>query len=196
MAKKTLGLIGIFIVGVALGIIFNSFSPVNLASLISGDVSSNVENLYELVNPGVDISVVKVDQVSGLYKVLFKIVDVAGGTTFREAYISQDGKLLTENMIIVESSISQLTRVRNFIDCLADKNVRIAGISNHTATLVQFNGLGGSYATKLYLSCDGEQAEQCVNAGITQVPAVVFEGKGYPGLQPIEFFENLTACKF
>ena len=116
--------------------------------------------------------------------------------TYREAYISQDGRLLTENMIAVDQSITQLSRVRNFVDCLASKNVRIAGIANQTATLLQFNVLGGSYATKLYLSCDGELAQQCVAANITQVPAVIYQGAGYPGAQPIQFFENLTACKF
>lgn len=196
MTRKTLGIIGIFIVGVALGLVVNTFSPINLTNLLAGDVSSEVERLYELVNPGIDISVVKVDEVSGLYKVLFKAVDAAGGVTYREAYISQDGKLLTENIILVSQSITQLSRIRNFVDCLDGKNVKIAGISNQTATLLQFNALGGSYATKLYLSCDGELAQQCVDVGITQVPAVIYEGQGYPGVQPIQFFENLTACKF
>lgn len=196
MTRKTLGIIGIFVVGIAIGVIINNFSPVNLTGILSGDVSSKVENLYELVNPGIDVSTVKVEEVSGMYKVLFKAVDVAGGITYREAYITQDGKLLTENIIIVESSISQLNRVRSFVDCLDSKNVKIAGITNQTATLLQFNALGGSYATKLYLSCDGELAQQCVNAGIAQVPAVIYEGQGYPGAQSIQFFENLTACKF
>lgn len=196
MNKRTLGIIGIFIVGVALGSITNSFTPLSLTNLLSGDVSSKVESLYELVNPATDVSVVKVDQVSGMYKVLFKAIDVSGATTYREAYISQDGRLLTENMIVVDQSITQLSKVRNFVDCLASKSVRIAGIANHTATLLQFNVLGGSYATKLYLSCDGQLAEQCVAANITQVPAVIYEGVGYPGVQSIQFFENLTACKF
>lgn len=196
VTKSTIGILGIFIVGIVLGFVINTFSPVNLTNLLDGDVSSQVERLYELVNPGTDVSIVKVDDVNGMYKVLFKAVDAAGGVTYREAYITQDGKLLTENMIIVEQSITQLNKIRNFVDCLGSKNVKIAGISNQTATLLQFNMLGGSYATKLYLSCDGALAEQCVNVGITQVPAVIYEGKGYPGAQSIQFFENLTACKF
>jgi len=196
MAKRILGIIGVFIVGIALGIVVNTFSPLSLTSLLGGDISSQVEKLYELVNPGVDVSVVKVDEVSGMYKVLLKAVDVAGGTTYREVYISQDGNLVTENIILVEQSISQLNKIRSFVDCLTDKNVKIAGIVNQTATLLQFNVLGGSYATRLYLSCDGELAQQCVSANITQVPAVVYQGVGYPGVQPIQFFEDLTACKF
>ena len=148
------------------------------------------------MNSGVDVSVVKIDETSGIYKVLFKAVDVAGGVTYRETYITQDGKLLTENVIIVGQSITQLSKVRNFVDCLASKNVRIAGIVNQTGTMLQFNVLGGSYATRLYLSCDGELAQQCVAANITHVPAVIYEGAGYSGVQSIQFFENLTACTF
>ncbi len=196
MVKKTLGLAGIFLVGIGLGIIINTFSPVNLTGLMDGDISSQVERLYELVNPGVDVTTVKMDQVSGMYKVLFKAVDVAGGTTYREAYITQDGRLLTESVIVVDQSITQLSRIRSFVDCMAEKNVVIAGISNQTDTLLQLNALGGSYATKLYLSCDGDFVQQCVDAGITRVPAVIYEGKGYPGVQSIQFFENLTSCKF
>ncbi len=196
MSKRTFGVLGIFIVGIALGIIINTFSPITLTNLLGEDVSSKIESLYELVNPGIDVSIVKVEEASGMYKVLFKAVDATGGITYREAYITQDGKLLTENVIIVEQSITQLSKVRNFVDCLVAKNVRIAGIANQTATLLQFNALGGSYATRLYLSCDGEQAQQCVNAGITQVPAIIYESQGYPGVQSIQFLENLTTCKF
>ena len=195
-AKTTVGVLGIFLVGIALGFIVNTFTPLNLSKLVSGDVSAQVEKLYELVNPGVNVDIVKADQVSGMYKVLFKAVDVAGGVTYREAYISQDGKLLTENIIMVDQSITQLSKIRSFVDCLAEKNVRIAGISNQTATLLQFNVLGGSYSTKLYLSCDGELAQQCVASNITQVPTVIYQGVGYPGAQSIQFFESLTQCKF
>lgn len=197
MTKKTLGVLGIFIVGILLGVVINEFSPFNLTNLLgTSDASSKVKSLYELANPGVKIEVVKLDDVSGTYKVLFKATDVAGSVNYREAYMTKDGKLLTESVILVDQSITQLTEIRNFVDCLADKNVKIAGISNQTATLLQFNVLGGSYATKLYLSCDGDMAQQCVDAGITQVPAVIYQGKGYAGAQPIQFFENLTSCKF
>ncbi len=197
MKKKTLGIIGIFLVGIALGFILNTFSPVGLTNLLGDDVSSQVEKLYELVNPGVDVSVVKVDQTSGMYKVLFKATDAAGTVSYTETYITTDGKLLTQTIIPVDQYISEFTKIHNFVDCLANKTLRIAGVVNDTGTALQFNVLGGTYAfTKLYYSCDGNQAPQCINNGITQVPAVIFEGRGYAGVQSISFFENLTACKF
>ena len=60
-AKTTVGVLGIFLVGIALGLIVNTFTPLNLSKLVSGDVSTQVEKLYELVNPGVDVDVVKVE---------------------------------------------------------------------------------------------------------------------------------------
>ncbi len=198
MARKILGIAGIFFVGVALGIIVNVFSPVNLLGFLTkaGDVSSQLESLYELVNPEVDVSVVKVDEVSGMYKVLFKAVDALGATNYQEVYITQDGKFLSQNMIIITESINQLTKSKNFIDCLDSKNVRIAGIANNTGTQLQFNALGLPYSGKLYVSCDGESVQQCLDFGITQVPTIIYNNQGYPGPQPVEFFENLTACTF
>lgn len=193
MNKRTLGVIGIFLIGIALGVAASSLSPVTFNS--NKVASSKLENLYELVNPGLDVTAVKVDQVSGMYKVLFKAVDPAGGVTYREAYITTDGKLLTENVIVVDQSITQLTKVHNFVDCLQGKKVMIAGLSNQTETLIQLNVLGGSYATKLYLRCDDALAQQCVDAGITQVPSVIYNSNVYPGFQSLQFIENLTSCK-
>ena len=201
MSRKILGIAGIFLVGIALGIIANTFSPVNLTRLVSGDVSSKVESLYELTNPGIDVNVVKIDQVSGMYKVLFKAVDAAGGVTYREAYISQDGKLLTENMIIVEQSITQISKSRDFITCLYNKGVRLYGILNQTinpqvaqATLVQLNTLG-LYSPSIYIGCDAN-LQACLAGNVTRIPAVTYQGKEYDGPQSIQFFESLTACKF
>lgn len=196
--KSLIGILGIFLVGIALGAVINTISPLGFTGLAtdSSDVSAQLESLYELVNPGVDVSVVKVDDVSGMYKVLFKAVDALGATTYQEVYITQDGKLLSQNMIIVNESINQLTRTKNFIDCLDSKNVRIAGIANNTGTQLQFNALGLPYSGKLYVSCDGESVQQCVDFGITQVPTIIYDNQGYLGPQPVAFFENLTACTF
>lgn len=199
MAKKILfTILSISVVALVIAFGVSIFSPLKVTGFFTSqdDVSSNVENLYELVNPGADISIEKIEEVSGVYKILLKAVDVSGAVTYKETYISKDGKLLTENMIIVEQSITQLKRVYNFVDCLQGENVMIAGVANHTATILQFNILGGSYATKLYRSCDGQLAQQCIDSGIAEVPSVVYQDAVYPGMQSVQWFENLTACKF
>lgn len=204
MKKKTLffifsGLLVLLLVVLAVNILRASKSSLISGNLISGnekEVSSQIEKLYELINPGSDATVVKIDDESGVYKVLLKHIDISGGITYREAYITRDGKLMTENMIVISRSIEQLDRIYKFVDCLNDKGVKIFGVTNHTATTLQFNLLGGAYSTNLYASCDGELAQKCVDAGITQVPSVVYNNSIYPGVQPVLWFQNLTGCVF
>lgn len=174
----------------------NLFKPGSVTGFLSNqrDISEKIEKLYELVNPGVDVSVVTVNDTNGMYKVLLKAVDVAGTVTYQEVYVSKDGELMSENMILVSQSIGRITKTRDFVDCLNGKGVKIFGLVNHTATSFQFNNLGGSYATKLYGSCDGNLAQQCIDVGITQVPTVVYQNTAYPGVQSNEFLQNLTGC--
>ncbi len=175
----------------------NLLKPGSVTGLFSNqnEISGKVEKLYELVNAGVDVSVVKVEEANGMYKLLLKAVDASGAITYREVYVSMDGGLMSENMILVSDSINRMTKMRDFVDCMDGKGMRIFGLVNHTATSFQFNALGGSYATKLYGSCDGgERAQQCIDAGITQVPTTVYQGKGYPGVQTAEALSALTGC--
>ncbi|MBI2542789.1 MAG: hypothetical protein HYW24_01235 [Candidatus Aenigmarchaeota archaeon] len=196
MKNKQLFLVLSAVVVIAVIVFAIGLLKPNLSGLFAGgqDVSSKVEKLYELVNPGVDVSTVKVDEVSGMYKVLLKAVDASGTATYREVYVTKDGELMTESMVIVAQSTDVLTRTNKFVDCLESKGVKIFGVANHTGTLLQFNVLGGNYATKLYGSCDGQFTQQCIDAGITEVPTTIYEGKGYAGAQSIEFFQKLTGC--
>lgn len=199
MVKKFLKLLFLLLlVTAAVAVVSFGLVPFSFTGSLIGkeEVGKNIENLYELVNPGVDVTVEKIDDASGMYKVLIKAVDAAGGATFREAYVTKDGALMSESMVLVSQSIGQINKVRDFADCLENKGLVVFGLSNDTPTTLQFNILGGTYATKIYRSCDGSQLQQCVDAGITQVPTAVYEGRGHAGVQPISFFENLTACKF
>ena len=47
-ANRTLGIIGIFIVGIALGIVVNTFSPLSLTSLLGGDISRESDRMQVL----------------------------------------------------------------------------------------------------------------------------------------------------
>ena len=171
-------------------------SPVNFNFLSNSqqEAVQKVKTLYEVTNPGTNITVSKIDEVSGMYKVLFKVVDNTGAVTYRETYITKDGELMSENMVLINQSISQITKIHNFVDCLDNKNVKIFGISNHTGTVLQFNILGGVYSTKLYVSCDGDLAQQCVNIGVDTVPSVFYKNKAYSGVQSLESLQNLTSC--
>ncbi|MBI2545447.1 MAG: hypothetical protein HYW22_02540 [Candidatus Aenigmarchaeota archaeon] len=200
MKKKHIFLILCMVVILAVaGYAFNLFKspnlniPFNFSSSSQQTAVQKVKTLYEVTNPGLNVTVSQVEEVSGMYKVLFKATDNAGATSYREAYVTKDGELMSESMVLVNQSINQITRIHNFVDCLDNKNVKIFGI-NQTATILQFNILGGAYATKLYVSCDGNLAQQCVNMGVDTVPSVFYKNKAYPGVQSLDFLQNLTSC--
>ena len=157
-------------------------------------IKRNVEDLYELANPGTTAEVVAINLEGSLFKVLVKLTTPAQ-TRYVEAWISLDGSLLTQNVILVKESVEKMSRLREFVNCLDQKNLKIYGITNHTTTLLQLNLLG-SYSPKLFIACDGELVQNCIQANVSVIPSIVFEGKVYPGLKDINWLENLTKCHF
>lgn len=163
------------------------------------EVGENVRKLYEIANPGSSVEVISLSDHGNMYQVILKI-STAQGTNYLETYVSKDGKYLTENVIHVRESIQQIERMKKFVDCLFEKNVRIFGATAtnvseiNTATLLQLNILG-RYAGKIYVSCDGDALQQCINIGLTSLPALVYENKAYYGVFKAEAIANLTGCK-
>ena len=146
------------------------------------------------------VEVEAVKDLGSLYKALLKATSPLG-TTYIEVYLTKDGRYLTEGFIKVEESIQKISSLKNFVECLKEKGVKIYGVTNSSqspqgasATLLQLNLLG-RYSYSIFVSCDGDLVQNCVNAKVTQVPSVVYEGNVYPGVKTIEWFEQLTGCK-
>jgi hypothetical protein len=196
--KTRIGVIIITSIVLILIVLFGlNIIPIKITGLAVSkeNVEAKVKELYELANPGATIEIASIEEQSGIYKVLIKATDPLGGVNYRELYVTKDGKLLTENVILVEESIKQITRLKDFVDCLSNKGVKIYGIRNNTATLLQLNILG-RYSLKLYVSCDGNLIKNCVSANVTQVPSVVIGKRVEPGVKSISWFEQATGCKF
>lgn len=164
-------------------------------------IKSQLENLYELSNPGVTAEVVTLEEQSGMYKAGVKLTAADGQINYVEPFVSRDGKLLTQNVIFVEESVGQMGKLRNFVTCLAENDVRIFGSLDENvspqgsqATLLQLNLLG-AYSPAIYVSCDAD-VQACVEAGITQVPAVYYNGTVEFGLKNIEQLEEISGCAF
>jgi len=155
-------------------------------------IAANVKSLYELANPSAAIQVVTITEQNGMYKIVLKASDETG-TTYKEVYATKDGKLITENMILVDESIVQMKKFKDFVDCLDAKGVRIAGISNQTATLLQLNVLG-TYSPKLFVDC-ASNIDACIAANVTQVPSVVIGQYIDPGVKNTDWFQRVTGCK-
>ncbi len=158
------------------------------------DVDSKIKNFYELALPGTQVEIVNKQEEHGMYKILVKVTSPLG-TTYREAYVSKDGYLLTETPIFVETATEQINKSKSFVECLASRGVRIYGLSNQTQTLLQLNILG-IYGRLLYVPCDGQLVNNCIAANVTQVPSVVINGNVYPGVKTIDWFIQATGCRF
>lgn len=174
-------------------LLWNAYSP------SSSVAAAKIKALYEIANPGTMVEVVSLTEESGVYKALLKSTS-AGGTTYKEAYVTKDGALLFESAIFVQNTTEQITKMKNFVDCLDGKKVRIYGVLNQTlsmagatATSLQLQALG-VYSGKLYVSCDGEFLQGCVQAGIQQVPSVVYNSTIHSGAKTVDWLQQTTGC--
>ena len=175
---------------VAWGMYFNS----------SDSAGENVKTLYALANPGAEFEILSANEESGMYKIALKVT-TASGVSFKEVYVTKDGKLLSEGMVMVEKSIEDVSAAKNFVDCLYDSGVRIYGVldqdvSAEAASMTSMQlQLLGMYSGKLYMSCDGQFLQGCVDLGLQQVPSVVYDNTAYNGVKDIAWLEQTTGCK-
>ncbi|MCS7123487.1 MAG: hypothetical protein RMJ17_02870 [Candidatus Aenigmarchaeota archaeon] len=189
-------LIGILI-GMVVGFsLFFIISMVNERIMIDR-VSKDIVNLYELMFPDIKFSIESIKKTGGMFKFLLKGSD----NSYREVFVSSNGNYLTEAVIFVKESIQQIQKMKNFVDCLHSKNVRIFGMlqSNNTiinqATFLQLNILG-RYSSKIYVSCDGEALNSCIAIGLKALPAVVINNTSYEGvILQAKDLANLSGCK-
>jgi len=191
--------LSIFIAGLILGLSFFVIFNFALPIFQKSSVAENVRKLYELALPGSSVSVESISDFGNLYKILLK-VSTQQGTNYLEVYASKDGKYVTESIIYVRESVQQIEKMKNFVDCLFDRGLRIYGATQtnntaiNSATLLQLNILG-RYSPKLYVSCDGDNLQACVQIGLQALPSVVYNNTAYPGVYSAEYLANLTGCK-
>jgi hypothetical protein len=196
--KKNIAILTIFLIA---GLLIGYFATNIYYYIFRSSTERKIKTFYELLLPGATAEVMSLNEQSGVYRILVKIN--SGGTiSYQEGYITKDGKLLSmsDSTILVESSIDQVEKQKDFVNCLYDKGVRIFGVSNQTtqggvATIYQLNILGRIYSPKLFVSCDGQFVQQCINAGISQVPSIVLGGNIDPGIKTVEWFQTKTGCK-
>jgi len=165
-------------------------------TLITGSQSNAVgmvTDVYGIITEA-DVEVLNVEEMSGMYKILLRLKGPQGDT-LQEVYVSQDGSLITDKIIITEDYKTSLENQKAFVECLKEKQVLMFGQSNEPNTIQQLQLLG-NFAYKIYVDCLGAQLEACQQIGIQAIPSVVYEGKIYEGTRNIEWFESLTGCEF
>lgn len=197
MKKRTVAL---FLTVIILEAIFFLTKDMLFSGYKKKAIAENIKKLYELSNPGTRVEVESINEQNGMYKVILRLIG-ASGTNYAEAFVTKDGGLLTTSMIRVDKFIDQMQKLKDFVDCLDSKGVRIYGVLNRTAspagasaTLLQLQTFG-VYSSKLYVSCDGPFIQRCVRLNITKVPTIVIENKKYEGVKTISWLEQMTGCK-
>jgi hypothetical protein len=186
----------IIAIGVAVAILaWIFFKPIP-----KGVIKAEIKRFYELAIPGAMAEVVSLEEESGIYKAVVKII-LVGRVSYDEVFVTKDGEILTNTVIYMRKSSEQIARMKAFVDCLASKGIVIYGIINQTAslegtqaTMIQLNLLG-RYSEKLYIDC-GQRLQDCINAGITRVPSVAIGGRIELGVKTIDWFEQQTGCKY
>lgn len=173
------GLAAGFVIATAGG---SSIAPAEAGRLVVDWLAANDLN----------VTLLGVSEESGLYRVAVKdATDVAS-----EFYVSRDGRLLFQPGVAgINQSISRLVSRRAFFDCLAAKGLIFFGSTETNSTLLQLQILGGSsFVDRIYVSCEGEQAQSCIDAGIEEVPTFVYANQSYSGVKTLDWFSNLTNC--
>jgi len=188
--------VAVVVIGALLvtGVIPSSLTGFSVGSAGKEAIANRVKVFYELANPGSIVEVTTIDQQSGMYKIVLKITSAAG-STYGEAYVTKDGNLFTASVFSLEDQITGIQRSKDFVECLAGKNVMILGSTQDQATALQLNVLG-AYGSALFISCDGENVQMCVDAGIEQIPSVVIGEMIEPGAKSVEWFEQVTGCEW
>jgi len=187
-----------FMIGLLIGLVIFGVYNFLLPLIQKSSVAENVRKLYELAL-GSPVSVESVNDFGNLYKILLK-VSTQQGSNYLEVYTTKDGKYVTESIIYVKESTQQIEKMKNFVDCLYNKGLRVYGATQtnntaiNSATLLQLNILG-RYSPKIYVSCDGNNLQTCIQIGLQALPSIVYNNTAYPGVYSAEYLANLTGCK-
>jgi hypothetical protein len=187
-----------FMIGLLIGLVIFGVYNFVLPLVQKSSVAENVRKLYELAL-GSPVSVESVNDFGNLYKILLKVF-TQQGPNYLEIYATKDGRYVTESIIYVKESTQQIEKMKNFVDCLYNRGLRVYGATQtdntaiNSATLLQLNILG-RYSPKIYVSCDGDNLQTCIQIGLQALPSIVYNNTAYPGVYSAEYLANLTGCK-
>lgn len=177
------------LIGLSVFLLYNF----GLESGVSKDkVGKRVKEVYSLSNPNQNVEISSVTEENGLYKVIIK-----SNTQLQEVYVTQNGKFLIRKPTKLEGLRERLSKTQDFTNCLKNKNVRLYGISNQTATQAQIQILGGvNFASQIYQSCAGQNAQGCVQNGVKKVPSIKYKDQVLEGVNRVSKIANITGCEF
>jgi hypothetical protein len=154
-------------------------------------ITSNVVALYQVSNPGVEFQVLEVQKVEDLYAVALQ----AGELQF-VTFVTPDGKYVVQNPTAIAGFAEAKETRDEFIQCMADQGVQLYGSLASNVTIQQIQLLGGpAMLEKIYISCDNEMAQHCIDSGIQTVPTWIIGDQPIQGVLLPEQLIQATGCE-
>ena len=177
---------------IVLVLIIIAFASLNFTGMAAGDMSraeQNVKDLYKLIT-GSDAEIIKTIDANGLYKMTVRFKDSTGRDTLQDIFVTKDGLFFTDRLVDLELQKSILVNQSAFAQCLADKQVRILGLSTDAATQTQLQLLG-AFSARIYFDCGGDNLAICQQLNVNQVPVIFYNNQLIQGPQNLDWFEGI-----
>ncbi len=157
-----------------------------------GKAETGVKELYKILT-GSDVEVLKSTDQDGIYKITVRFKDASGTDTLQDIYVTRDGLYFTDRLVDLELQKSILKNQSSFAQCLADKQVRILGLSTDAQTQAQMQQLG-AFSSRIYFDCGGNNQAICQQLNITRVPVIFYNNALVQGPQNLDWFQTNTGC--
>jgi hypothetical protein len=100
---------------------------------------------------------------------------------------------MTNTLIDLQAYRLRLAKEKDFVSCLFNKGVRIVGLSNNSASILQVQALG-TFGSMLYFDCSGDNLKVCQDIGVKSLPSVIYNNTIYEGLKAADWFVTATGC--
>jgi hypothetical protein len=182
--KNLIGL-GVFLL--LAGALF-SYSRVDWAP--ESRVAARLREVYELSNPGYEVTNLTLTRDDGFFRVTFNI----DGELFL-VYLDRSGKYLLPIRTDLEETIDILKNQEKFFTCLRDLGIVLYGQIGTNATEEQFFRLDYSpYIDYIYVDCPEEDPQPCIDRNVTEVPTWEINGTLYIGSASIDNLALFTGC--
>ena len=140
-----------------------------------------------------EVDVLSVEDLGHTYKVIFRLKG-REGTPDQTAYLTKDGRYITDQLLEVSSYSERLKREKRFAECLADKGLR-AFVAPGDAASQQVIDAIGAYAHRVAVDCR-QNPTGCQNLGISTLPTIQMGEIKEPSAKPRPWIESLSGCKY
>ena len=177
----------VILVVIAVILIYNSYMSAG-----GGKAVSTVSDIFGLLtDANAEVLSVK-EEAPGLFKVVVRTGGTGGSVNAQEIYVTGDGSFILTNVVKVDDYRKSLETDKSFSQCLFDKGLRVLGLGNESSSVLQAQLLG-TFGSRIFVDCSGN-VQACQQLGVTTFPTTVYNNSGYPGVQPLQVFTQMTGC--